>query len=91
MSLIQGLKNAAVDVAAVKAGGKFACPSSHPMVTDEKDHFPLDTIGRARNALARVVQYGSKKPKWWSGSLAQLKALIKRKVRSLYPSIDVSD
>jgi len=90
MSLIQGLKNAAADVAAAK-GGKFACPSTNSMVTDEQDHFPLDTIGRARNALARVAQYGGKKPKWWSGSLAQLKALIKRKVKSLYPSIDVSD
>jgi hypothetical protein len=62
----------------------------HPKVKDDKDHFPIDTIGRARNALARSHQYTSAPP-WWSGSLKELQSAVKRAVHSKYPSIDISD
>lgn len=53
---------------------------------DKKDHFPINNIDQARNALARVQQY-SKVPEWYSGSLKGLQALVSRKVHSKYPSI----
>jgi hypothetical protein len=47
----------------------FAIPS--------KRKYPIDTIGRARNALARVSQFGS----------AAEKAQVRRAVKRKYPSI----
>lgn len=60
----------------------------HPKVKDSKDHFPIDTIGRARNALARVQQFDSAPP-WWKGSLEELKNAVSRAVKKKYPSINV--
>jgi len=62
----------------------------HPKVKDDKDHFPIDTIGRARNALARSHQYTSA-PSWWKGSLKELQSAVSRAVHSKYPSIKISD
>lgn len=62
----------------------------HPKVKDHKDHFPIDTAGRARNALARCKQYTSAPP-WWSGSLKELQSAVKRAVHSKYPGIEISD
>jgi hypothetical protein len=45
----------------------------------EKDGYPLDTIGRARNALSRAAQNASPAEQ----------ARIKRKVKARYPSIKV--
>ncbi|MDX3230617.1 hypothetical protein [Streptomyces sp. ME19-01-6] len=44
-----------------------------------KRKYPLDTPGRARNALARVSQHGS----------SSEKAQVRRAVRRRYPSITV--
>lgn len=41
--------------------------------------YPIDTKARARNALARVSQFGS----------SQEKAEVRRKVAARYPDIDV--
>jgi len=60
----------------------------HPKVKDDKDHFPIDTIRRARNALARSHQYESAPP-WWSGSLKELQNSVSRAVHSEYPSIKI--
>jgi hypothetical protein len=59
-----------------------------PKVKDNKDHFPIDTIGRARNALARVEQF-DEAPPWWKGSLSELKNAVKRAVKAKYPSIAI--
>lgn len=56
---------------------------------DKKDHFPINNEAQARNALARVNQF-SKVPEWYSGSLQSLVSLVARKVKSKYPSIEVS-
>lgn len=56
---------------------------------DKKDHFPINNEAQARNALARVNQF-SKVPDWYSGSLQGLVSLVARKVKSKYPSIEVS-
>lgn len=62
--------------------------SKHSSVTDNKDHFPIDTIGRARNALARAKQYGGEgKPDWYSGSASSFQNAIERAVHGAYPSI----
>ncbi len=42
--------------------------------------YPIDTENRARNALARVSQYGD----------PELKDRVRRKVREKYPDIDQS-
>lgn len=40
--------------------------------------YPIDTVGRARNALARVSQFGS----------VPEKAIVRAKVAKRYPNID---
>jgi hypothetical protein len=62
----------------------FACPKTHPKVTDKKDHFPIHDKAHASNAVARVNQY-SKAPDWWSGSLTELKKLVTQKAHSKFP------
>jgi hypothetical protein len=54
---------------------------------DKKDHFPINDIDQARNALSRVE--GLTSAPWYNGSLTELKALVKRKVKRKYPSINV--
>ncbi len=62
---------------------------SNPKVKDDKDHFPIDTKGRAKNALSRASQY-SKKPAWWDGTLKSLVSRVRSKVKSKYPSIKLT-
>jgi len=64
--------------------------STHSKVKDKKDHFPIDTAGRARNALARVNQFDSA-PEWWSGSIKELKNAVVKAVKAKYPSIKVTE
>lgn len=68
----------------------FVFPAKHPDVTDGKDHFPIDTRNRARNALARANQFGSA-PSWYNGSLKNLKRTIAEKVKRRYPDIEVTE
>lgn len=51
------------------ASRTFALPS--------KRKYPMDTLGRARNALARVAQHGSKAEQ----------ATVRRNVTRRYPSL----
>jgi len=64
--------------------------STHAKVTDNKDHFPLEDESQARNALAQVAKYTSA-PKWWSGTVEEVKSAVRRRVKSKYPSINVTD
>ena len=59
-------------------------------MTDDKDHFPINTIGRARNALARANQYSSVPP-WYKGSLTGLKKKIESAVKAEWPGIEVTE
>lgn len=63
--------------------------STNSKVKDNKDHFPIDTINRARNALARVNQYDTS-PDWYNGSLSELKNKVISAVHKKYPSIKIS-
>jgi len=74
--------------AKVRNRGTVCVPASS--AKDKKDHFPINSIDQARNALARVHQYSSV-PEWYSGSLKGLQALVSRKVHSKYPSIGKED
>jgi hypothetical protein len=70
--------------AKVRNRGTVCVPASS--AKDKQDHFPINNIGQARNALARVMQY-DKAPSWYKGSLKGLQDLVKRKVHAKYPSI----
>jgi len=70
--------------------GKCVFQSSHAKVTDDKDHFPINSVKQARNALARAGQY-NKSPSWYKGSLSQLQKTIQNAVKKAYPSIEVTE
>ena len=55
-------------------------PDSAFVFPDERK-YPIDSENRARNALARVAQYGT------SGEQAKVKAAVKKK----YPDIEISE
>ena len=58
-------------------------------VKDDKDHFPINKLAQARNALSRASQY-SKSPSWYDGSLKDLVMAVQRAAHKKYPSIEVS-
>ena len=76
--------------AKVRNRGKCVFPAEHPKVKDNKDHFELNTIGQARNALARASQYSSA-PTWYKGSLTSLVESVRKAVHKEYPSIELSE
>jgi len=63
--------------------------SKSKKVKDKKDHFPINTVARARNALARVNQF-KEVPDWYDGSLKELVNAVVSAVKKKYPSIEVS-
>lgn len=72
-----------------KDKGSFVFGPNHPKVKDGKGHFPIDTENRARAAL-RYAGHKDKHP-WFSGSVEELRAAIRRAVKRKYPKIDVSE
>ena len=64
-------------------------PDDSDKVSDDKDHFPIDTKARGQNALSRASQYSSK-PAWWEGTLQSLVSRVRSKVKEKYPSIKTS-
>ena len=52
----------------------------------KKDHFPINSLTQARNALSQVAKY-TKVPSWYNGSLKGLVETVKKKVHGKYPSI----
>ena len=73
---------------AAKSRGKCCLKSSHKLVNDGKDHYPINSLKQARNALSRVMQH-EKVPPWFDGTITQLRNIVKRCVQSEYESIDV--
>ena len=69
--------------------GDAVFQSDHPKVTDDADHFPINSEPQARNALARANQY-KKAPKWFDGSLDALVKAVASAVKKKFKSIDVS-
>ena len=71
--------------------GDVVFSSTSPLVNDNKDHFPINNLNQARNAIARVNQY-DKIPDWYNGkSLKQLINKVNKDVHKKYPSIKISD
>ena len=70
--------------------GDVVFPAESSKVKDDKDHFPINNLKQARNALARASQY-SKVPGWYDGSLTDLVKTVQRKVKSKYSSIKTTD
>ena len=66
----------------------FSAESSN--VTDDKDHFPINSKAQAQNALSRASQY-DKAPSWYKGSLDSLVKAVQRAVKEKYPSIETTE
>lgn len=73
--------------AKVRNRGTVCVPAAS--AKDKKDHFPINDEGQARSALSRVE--GLTSAPWYNGSSEGLRALVKRKVHSKYPSIGKGD
>lgn len=73
-----------------KAKGEFIFPKTHSKVKDNKDHFPINTEGRGRNALSQASKY-IKVPPWYDGSLENLLSTIQRAVKKKYKNIEITD
>lgn len=76
--------------AKVRKRGDVVFASTHPKVTDNKDHFPINDADQARNALSRVAQF-SAAPKWWSGSLKQVQSAVRSAVKRKFKGINVTE
>jgi hypothetical protein len=74
--------------AKVRSRGDCCLPAEHSMVKDKKDHYPINDIDQARNAISRVNQM-SAAPPWFKGSLKSLINIVYRKVHAKYPSIKI--
>lgn len=70
--------------------GLVVFPAGSSKVLDDKDHFPINTVEQARNALARASQY-EEVPEWYDGTLAQLVKRVHNKVKREYPEIEVTE
>ena len=62
------------------ARSSFALPPNRDTPKGVKGRYPIDTLGRARNALTRVAQHGSPAEK----------TAVRRAVHRKWPSIEVS-
>jgi len=69
-----------------RSRGTCVFQSTHPKVNDNKDHFPMNDLAQASNALARVMQYDSV-PSWYDGTLKGLQAAVRRGVYGKYPGL----
>lgn len=76
--------------AEIRNRGKVVFDSECTKVTDNKDHFPINDVAQARNALARASQYKSV-PTWYKGTLEELVKRVQNKVKKEYPSIEVTE
>jgi hypothetical protein len=68
-----------------KGHNDYIFPSTHPKV-NSGNHFPIGDERHGRSALQEMGKY-TVTPKWWKGSLSELKNAISRAVHSKYPGI----
>ena len=76
--------------AEVRHRGHCVLPAEDSKVKDNKDHFPINDKKQGRNALARVNQYKSA-PKWFDGTLEELKDKVVDAVKDKFSSIEVDE
>lgn len=75
---------------AKKDRGDVVFKETNPKIKDDSEHFPINNVNQARNALQRANQY-SKEPKWYDGTLSELINAIVSAVHNKFPSINISD
>jgi len=68
----------------------FIFSKGSKLVKDNRDHYPINTEGRAKNALARAAQTGGKAPTWFKGTYTQFRTKVISAVKRKYPSIKVT-
>ena len=76
--------------AEVRHRGHCVFPAEDSKVKDNKDHYPINDKKQGRNALARVNQYESV-PKWYDGTLEEVKDAVHKAVHKKFPSIEIAD
>jgi len=76
--------------AKVRNRGDVVFSADSKKVTDDKDHFPINSEAQARNALARSNQYKSV-PSWYKGSLDELVKSVSNAVHKKYKGIKISE
>ena len=77
--------------AGVRTRGKVVFPAESSNVKDKKDHYPINDADQARNAWARAHQTNGKAPSWYKGSYSGFISAIRSKIKSAYPSIELSE
>lgn len=75
--------------AKIRNRGDVVFSADDEKVLDDKDHFPINTINQARNALARASQYDVS-PDWYDGSLTKLVRKVRDRVKEKYPNIETT-
>lgn len=73
-----------------KSRGEVVFTAGAERIKDNKDHFPINTLNQAKNALVRVAQYKSV-PKWYDGPLSEVQDKVKAAVKKKYPEVEVSN
>lgn len=66
-----------------KKRGLVCIEAEHELNSSNLDKFPINKTSEARKALMRINTF-TKAPKWWKGSLDQLKTIIKSKIEKVY-------
>lgn len=76
--------------AKIRNRGDCIFPAEHSKVTDNKDHFPINSESQARSALSYANHF-SEAPPWYSGSLESLVNAVARKVHDKYSEINITE
>ena len=66
-----------------KERGISCIKADHPQNSSHLDKFPINKLSEAKSALKRISLM-TKAPKWWKGSLDELKNLVMKVVAANY-------
>ena len=66
-----------------KERGLACVKANHPQNSSHLDKFPINKLSEAKSALKRM-SIMTKAPKWWKGSLDELKNLVMKSVAAYY-------
>ena len=77
--------------AKVRNRGDVIFPAESKSVKDDADHFPINNMGQARNALSRAGQTDGKAPSWYDGDYKSFRRKVRTDVHKKYPSIKINE
>lgn len=66
-----------------KKRGAVCISADHPQNRSRIDRFPINKISEVKKTLRRINEM-TKAPKWWDGSLDELKNTIMKKIGDFY-------